>query len=33
MIKNTGGITANGNSRRAWDDGARFDDPFLSDGT
>jgi multimeric flavodoxin WrbA len=32
MIKKPGGIPVHGNSRRAWDDGARFDHPFLSDG-
>ena len=30
MIKRAGGIPAHGNSRSAWDDGARFDHPFLS---
>jgi len=30
MIKGAGGIPAHGNSRQAWDDGARFDHPFLS---
>jgi multimeric flavodoxin WrbA len=32
MIKKGGGIPAHGNSRQAWDDGARFDHPFLSTG-
>ncbi len=27
MLKDAGGIPAHGNSRRAWDDGARFDHP------
>jgi hypothetical protein len=30
MITKTGGIPNYGNSRQAWDDGARFDHPFLT---
>jgi multimeric flavodoxin WrbA len=32
MIKKAGGIPVHGNSRQAWDDGAHFDHPFLTDG-
>ena len=31
MIKKAGGIPTYGNSRQGWDDGARFDHPFMSD--
>jgi len=31
MIKLAGGIPAHGNSRSAWDDGARFDHPDVDD--
>ena len=27
LLKRNGGLPAEGNSRRAWDDGARFDHP------
>jgi multimeric flavodoxin WrbA len=30
MIKKAGGIPMYGNSRQTWDDGARFDHPFMS---
>ena len=29
-LKNAGGIPPHGSSRKAWDDGARFDHPFLA---
>jgi hypothetical protein len=29
MLKRAGGIPAYGNSRKEWDEGARFDHPFL----
>ncbi len=31
LLKGAGGIPAHGNSRRAWDDGARFDYPGVDD--
>jgi hypothetical protein len=31
MIKKAGGIPVHGNSRRGWDDGARFDHLFLTE--
>ena len=33
MLKKAGGIPTHGNSRQAWDDGARFDHPSLSGRT
>ena len=32
MINKAGGIPAHGNSRQAWDDGARFDHPSSPTG-